>query len=147
MRRTGEASLTEGEQAWLASKYLSMVAEVAAKPENPGTAEAELIAADIVIQFLENHHLTNTLRSLAAEIRDGATRSFGKRWVARHLRVRGRNNVLAGTLRLRREGAFGVAEDDGEWSSSESTTEKTYEYVYEYEYESYEESYYEYVDE
>ena len=68
-----------------------------------GTSKAELIAADLVLQFLQKHSLDQTISTMNSESNSQLTQSFSTRWVARQLQVHGRDDILAGLLSKRRK--------------------------------------------
>ena len=100
--------LTSAQKAYLQSKYLALVAQAASEAQNEsvkaGTTKAELIAADIVLQFLRNHNCHNTIATIESETNTELTQSFSTRWVAKQLRVQGRDDILSGLLKKRMKG-------------------------------------------
>ena len=113
--RPSKAQLSPGMVSHLKAKYAMLCAQAIAESdlqhslaEKPGMSKAELIAADLVLQFLQNKSLDMTAQTLKAEAGYAIDRSFGNRWIARQLEVRGREKVLNGLLVLKREGRFHI---------------------------------------
>ena len=100
--------LNSAQKAYLQSKYLSLVAQAACEAQKEsvraGTTKAELIAADVVLQFLRNHHCHNTIATIESETNTELTQSFSSRWVAKQLRVQGRDDIMSGLLKKRMKG-------------------------------------------
>ena len=113
--RPSKAQLSPGMVSHLKAKYAMLCAQAIAESdlqhslaEKPGMSKAELIATDLVLQFLQNKSLDMTAQTLKAEAGYAIDRSFGNRWIARQLEVRGREKVLNGLLVLKREGRFHI---------------------------------------
>ena len=113
--RPPKEQLSPGMVSHLQAKYAMLCAQAIAEAdlqqslaEKPGMSKAELIAADLVLQFLHNKSLDMTAQTLKAEAGYAIDRSFGNRWIARQLEVRGREKVLNGLLVLKREGRFHI---------------------------------------
>lgn len=101
--KTRQPKLTSAQKDYIKAKYLSMIAkEWDGDGVRLGTSKAELIAADLVLQFLKKHSLIQTISTMSSESDSQLTQSFSTRWVARQLQIHGRDDLLAGLLSKRR---------------------------------------------
>lgn len=111
----------------LQAKYLNLVTRSLSTSDKPDNSHIEpsyapdseylqthrndkinLIAMDLVLQYLQNKNMTLAIDTAYSESCNSIRRNFEDRWLARQLQVRGRQNVLHGLVKAKKDNQFDV---------------------------------------
>lgn len=121
--------LDNSQLSFFKAKYLSLLTgaysnfpRYQAKYKKVGTSTKEIIAADIVLQYLENHNMHLTCESAICESSRDLKRKLTDLWIARKLQVRGKRDIIHGLVAAKKNNMFNVGFHKSPGSRNSSST-------------------------